>query len=82
MQKPLTLEQAKHLRPGDILYHTTDKNADGTPTRWKVNGQVKTWKKDPNRIYIPLKHGLRSYDYLTETYFPNGVCTLVSLQES
>ena len=60
----ITLEQAKQLNHGDILYHTENRNADGTPQRWRVNGQVKRWKRDTNRIRVPLKHGLYQYDYL------------------
>ena len=62
----ITLEQAKNLKHGDILHHMTNKNADGTPQRWRVNGMVKLWKRDPNRIQVPLKHGLYGYDYLTQ----------------
>lgn len=67
----LTLEQAKQLKPGDILHNAAGK-------RWKVNGQVKRWKRDPNRIRVPLKHGLYSYDYITESDFDrNGICNLL-----
>ena len=62
----ITLEQAKELKHGDILYHTINKNADGTPQRWKVNGKVKRWKRSPDKIKIPLKYGLYRFDYLTE----------------
>jgi hypothetical protein len=62
----ITLEQAKSLKSGTILYHTSNKNADNTPQRWRVNGAVKTWKRSPERVQVPLKHGLRTYDYLTE----------------
>ena|SRR3989304_4379202 len=62
----ITINQAKQLRHGQILYHTENKNADGTPQRWRVNGKVKLWKRDSNRIEIPIKHGLYGYDYLTE----------------
>jgi len=65
--EPITLEQAKELKTGTILYHRFNKNADGTPQRWRVNGIVKRWKKNPNRIKVPVKHGLRNCDYLTET---------------
>jgi hypothetical protein len=58
----ITLEQAKALKPGDILHHDFYKNADGTCQRWRVNGQVKTWKTQPNRIRVPIKFGLRVYD--------------------
>ena len=63
----ITLAQAKALKHGDILYHVIRKNADGTPERWKVNGLVKRWKRQPDRIRVPLKHGLYHYDYLTNS---------------
>ena len=62
----ITLEQAKALNPGDILHHSTNRNADSTCQRWKVTGKVKTWKRDPSRIVVPVKHGLRNYGYITE----------------
>jgi hypothetical protein len=71
----LTLDDAKLLKTGDILYQTDETNRDGTPRRWKVNGAVVRWTKDPSRIRVPLKHGLRTYDYLDENSFaPNGTC--------
>lgn len=62
----ITLEQAKNLRYGDVLYHTRNKNADGTPQRWRVNGKPKTWKRRPDRVRVPVKWGLKTYDYVTE----------------
>jgi len=62
----ITLKQAKALKHGDILHHATNKNADGTPQRWKVNGEAKVWKRNPGRVKVPLKYGLYCYDYLTE----------------
>lgn len=62
----MTLNQAKALKPGDMLHHTEHRNADGTPARWKVNGKVKTWKRDTARVQIPVKHGLYDFDYVTE----------------
>jgi len=64
--KMITLKQAKNLNYGDILHHTINKNADGTPQRWRVNGKVKTWKRSSSKVKIPLKYGLYRYDYLTE----------------
>lgn len=63
----ITLEQAKALKPGDVLYHIETKNADGTPQRWRVNGQPKTWKTMPHKVRVPVKNGLRNHDYITET---------------
>ena len=61
----ISLKQAKKLRLGQVLYHTTNRNSDGSPERWRVNGQVKTWKTRPNEVRIPIKYGLYSCDYLT-----------------
>lgn len=65
----ITYDQAMKLRVGDII-HTT---ADGWPAcddaksnRWKVNGKVKVWKTRPGHFRIPVKFGLRSYDYIDQ----------------
>lgn len=63
---PITLEQAKSLKSGQVLYHVTHQNRDGSPVRWIVNGKPKVWKRDPSRVRVPLKHGMWDYDYLTE----------------
>lgn len=62
----ITLEQAKSLKVGTILHDVNHHNADGTPRRWKVNGAPQTWKRNPARVRVPLKHGLYSYDAITE----------------
>ena len=62
----ITLDQAKELTIGTILYHVSNRNADNTPQRWRVNGMVKTWKRDLTRVKVPLKYGMYGYDYLTE----------------
>jgi len=63
---PITLERAKCLKHGDILHHVEFKNADGTPQRWRVNGVPHVWKTRPNEVCVPIEHGLRDHDYLTE----------------
>jgi hypothetical protein len=50
--------RAAHL---GILYHTENRNRDGTPQRWRTNGGARFWKRDPQRFRMPLKHGM--YDY-------------------
>lgn len=60
----MNLEQAKNLRQGQMVYHVTKKNADGTPMRARVTS-IKTWKRSPERIEVRVKHGL--YDYATFT---------------
>jgi len=62
----ITLEEAKGLQYGQTLYHVVNRNADGTPQRWRVNGKPKTWVRTPERVQVPIKHGLGTYDYLTE----------------
>ena len=59
----LTLEQAKALKHRDVL-------VDPKGRRWYVNGAVKTWKRTPERIRVPLKHGLYAYDTMTEIDLP------------
>jgi len=55
----ITLDEAKELQYGDILI-------DNNGRRWKVNGKVQRWKKNPDRIRVPLKHGLYVYDSISE----------------
>lgn len=73
---PITLEQARGLKYRDTLHHVTFKNADGTPMRFRVNGVVKTWKRDLERIRVPLKRGLWEHGYLTNGSFEGGGFTL------
>ena len=63
----ITLEQAKELTYHQTIYEVGAYNADGTMRRWRVNGKIKTWKRSPDRVQVPLKHGLYSYGYLTES---------------
>ena len=60
----MDLNQAKQLKYGNELLHMTLTNADGTPMRFKVNGAVKRWKRDKDRIRVPLKRGLWQTGYL------------------
>ena len=62
----MTLEQAKNLKHGEILYHKFNRNADGTPQRWRVNGKVQTWKRSPERVRVPIKCGLYLHDEVNE----------------
>lgn len=64
--KTLTLKQAKNLKTGTILYHLINKNSDGTPQRWRVNGKPKIWKKDESKVRVPVKNGLRHFDAIDE----------------
>lgn len=37
-------------------------STDGTARNAKVNGVVRTWKHNPNRVEVPVKYGLYEYD--------------------
>jgi len=56
----ITFDQAKTLRPGQTFLDENNK-------KWRVNGKVKLWKTQPNRISIPVKRGLYEYGYITES---------------
>ena len=63
----MTIEEMKALKVGQIIYQSNATNADGTLRRWKVTS-VKVWKRDPSRVEIGIKHGLRTFDKLTPAY--------------
>lgn len=71
----ITLAEAKALKPRDVLI-------DRNKRRWYVNGSVKLWKTDPSRIRVPLKHGLYTYDALTDHDFDSaGVCETMTIEQ-
>lgn len=45
----------------DSHSHIDFVSIDGTSRRAKVNGKVKTWKRDPNRVEVPIKYGMYEY---------------------
>ena len=69
----MNLKQAKQLKQGDLVYHVSKKNADGSKMRAKVTS-VRTWKRDLTRIEIGLKHGL--YDFAKFNEFEIKLLTL------
>lgn len=44
----------------------------GDARQAKVNGKVKVWKRDPNRIALPLKYGLRECFTFDKQNIDNG----------
>lgn len=50
----MTLEEARELGWGKFPFLCND----GKVRRCRVNAAVKTWKRDPSRIEVPLKYGL------------------------
>jgi len=63
---PITLAQAKKLKSDQIVYTPGFYNADGTTQRWRVNGMPKTWVKSPEKVKVPIKHGMYDHMYITE----------------
>jgi hypothetical protein len=69
--RPMLLEEAKMLHYGQHIWMLA---RDGSAVRVKVNGTPKRWKREPDRIEVPVKYGL--YEYLTLTtrdFGPDGV---------
>lgn len=69
----MKLDEAKELKHGEELHYGECKlfiGPRGGQTlkveAWRVNGAVKLWKKSPERVEIPLKHGLYDYGYIDE----------------
>lgn len=46
------------------FWHTSLKNADGTPLRARVNGACKVWKTRPTEFRLPMKHGFKECFYI------------------
>lgn len=63
---PITLAQAKKLKNNQVVYTPGFYNADGTAQRWKVSGMPKTWVKSPEKVQVPIKHGMYEHMYITE----------------
>lgn len=49
----------------DSHQHIEVKDVAGNARRVKVNGKVRTWKRDATRIEVPCKYGM--YEYFTLT---------------
>lgn len=58
----------EELRKG-MGYHV--KRGDRNCQRWRVSGQMQTWKRDPERFRIPVKFGLYSNDAITQAEVGN-----------
>ena len=62
----IRLEDAKKIMPGQILFCVKFKNLEGRPVPCVVYEGVKTWKRDPSKLKIPVKRGRRDFDCFTE----------------
>jgi hypothetical protein len=68
----ITKTEAMQLKHGDIIYTnfpTKDyKTGKYLPkvAAWRVTSTAKTWKRQPERFRLGLKHGLYTYGEITE----------------
>lgn len=53
-------------RTGPSVFHYALACTPKRVENWRANGVCKTWVRSPDRFQLPIKFGLRSYDYLTE----------------
>jgi hypothetical protein len=53
--RPMTPAEALLLTYGQRIHFLSK---DGTVRDLKVNGKVRTWKRDPSRIEVPCKYGM------------------------
>ena len=59
--RSITFEEAKKLYSGQTIQMITPEGNAWRNAR--LNGKVRTWKRDLNRIEIPMKYGM--YEYFT-----------------
>ena len=62
----MEIEEAKELKIGELVYFPKKTNSKGEPMKWRVNGKVTVWKTMPDRVKVPIKHGLYMNGYITE----------------
>lgn len=63
----ITLKDLQTIGRDDVIVIPEPTPRDPNRTmRWRVNGQVKLWKRSPERVRVPVKYGLYSYDAITE----------------
>jgi hypothetical protein len=58
----MTLDEVKSLNASPVT-HIWFRSVQGDARRAKLNGRVRTWKRDANRVEIPVKYGM--YEYAT-----------------
>lgn len=59
----ITKIQAETLNYRDDIYSLNSTDSKGRPHRARVNGKLKTWKRDTERWELPVKFGM--YDAFT-----------------
>ena len=59
-----TAEMVKHCSAKSHIWFRSN---DGRAWQCKINGAVRTWKRDAERIEVPVKYGM--YEYATFTQY-------------
>jgi hypothetical protein len=67
METAMTVSEAKALKARDVLHHVRERNADGTPKRFRVTS-VKTWKTRPDQIEVRVSRGMYEHYVLTQDH--------------
>ena len=72
----MNIKQAKALRHGDRVHYIGEHECirkvgprGGVAiriTEARVSGEVQTWKREPERVRVPLKVGYYGYDSITQ----------------
>lgn len=60
------ITKSEAMQVNSTIYVIGLYNSDGTAVRYKINGKCKTWKTRPSEFKVPIKYGLKGYDYLTD----------------
>ncbi len=60
--------QTWDITPGHVWFVSIQ----GTARQAKVNGKVRTWKRDANRVELPIKYGMYEYATITQDDINNG----------
>lgn len=60
----MTKEEILNLSYGNRVWFLAN---DGTARQLKINGKVRTWKRDTDRIEVPVKYGMYEYGQLNLT---------------
>lgn len=60
--RTMTRVEVLSLRAGQRVWFKAN---DGTARELKINGKVRTWKRDEQRVEVPIKYGLYEYGCLS-----------------
>lgn len=62
-------EIAVNLTHGTELFSSLRLDSRGNPSKVRVTGKCKTWKRDPERFKLPVKYGLYESFYIVNDEF-------------